>query len=750
MSTQPTNNAVPSESPRDLKFNAGKIDEFVTSLVNTYVDRFGNEHYTIEGLRWLAQQAIAQYGWIPVGTFQAGATLTLPNQILKDTTDGEYYRWDGGLPKTVASGSTPQVSGGIGINAWIGVGDSALRAMLKSSVGASSIGTAGGNTVQDDLNRIDAFMIANDSASYRSKNISKLASVNYRIRTRAPLNVLFQGDSITAGYDVSTTDTVAPENGDWARHATMTYPKRFVDFMSEQCGITVNPVYRAISGYTAKDAFEDVNWQTNPNCDIAFLMYGINDANGMHDATYASYMDNMEKLIRRLINWGMGVVVMTCASGGQGANNPLFQIWVQQVKEMAEIYGCAHFDAHEVHYNRLYGTVQSDGTHFNSMGYAKLGESLVSMCAAGGLLKSYESVKHEVQVWPGAQDKHIGYANPQNNVSLGFSSGAYTNPGITGTLPANQRCVMSFHFYQDCEALDVDIIGMWDDGGLSVILDNWYSPGTVEYYPLSARVNNERNLGFRTVLTSGALNNQDNTRNGQPKYIGTLYGKGWKTITIYNKLDGTSPNPQYLQMLTLRPASIRKSNPSRKGFQIGGVGSIRAMLPESIRGTVPDAVNLASLVIPLPESLKGIARDNRTAYFDCATAKIVIKAVAGTFGNHYLEGVLFKSGANVDSFNFIITTQTGAVSEWPTFTFTKSQKSPVTTFTANQLGQNMPERAIVYGQSDVANGAGNTSMGDWLTISANWSAVTGGAKTAYWSIEIWGVDFGGSPIISAI
>lgn len=99
MATTPTNLPVPSESPRDLKFNAGKIDEFVTSLVNTYVDRFGNEHYTIEGLRWLAQQAIAQYGWIPVGTFQAGATLTLPNQILKDTTDGEYYRWDGALPK---------------------------------------------------------------------------------------------------------------------------------------------------------------------------------------------------------------------------------------------------------------------------------------------------------------------------------------------------------------------------------------------------------------------------------------------------------------------------------------------------------------------------------------------------------------------------------------------------------------------------------------------------------------------------
>ncbi|WP_286876678.1 MULTISPECIES: hypothetical protein [Pantoea] len=154
MTTQPTQDPVASTSPRDLKFNAGKIDEFVTSLVNTYVDRFGNEHYTIEGLRWLAQQAIAAYGWIPVGTFQAGATLTLPNQILKDTTDGEYYRWDGALPKIVSSGSTPGNAGGIGVGRWLGVGDALLRGLLSSINGAKAIGTSSGITLQDELDYI--------------------------------------------------------------------------------------------------------------------------------------------------------------------------------------------------------------------------------------------------------------------------------------------------------------------------------------------------------------------------------------------------------------------------------------------------------------------------------------------------------------------------------------------------------------------------------------------------------------------
>ncbi len=148
----PTQNAVPSADIRDHVFGGAKIDEFVTSLVNTYVDRFGNEHYTVEGLRYLAQQAIAAFGWIPIDSFQAGATLTLSNQILKDTASGEYYRWDGAFPKTVPTGSTPDSTGGTGVGAWISVGDSALRTMLASSAGASMIGLTPQGKLSDVIN----------------------------------------------------------------------------------------------------------------------------------------------------------------------------------------------------------------------------------------------------------------------------------------------------------------------------------------------------------------------------------------------------------------------------------------------------------------------------------------------------------------------------------------------------------------------------------------------------------------------
>ncbi|HBM7596844.1 TPA: hypothetical protein LZ286_003855 [Enterobacter hormaechei subsp. xiangfangensis] len=153
MTTQPTNLPVPSESPRDLKFNAGKIDEFVTSPAHTYTDRFGNQHWTIAGINYTASTAISSLGYITLDSFEDGNNLTLPNQVLRYEATGEYYRWDGELPKSVAPGSTPETSGGIGPGAWLSVGDASLRTDLASGEKASLVGY-GSSTVKDALDSV--------------------------------------------------------------------------------------------------------------------------------------------------------------------------------------------------------------------------------------------------------------------------------------------------------------------------------------------------------------------------------------------------------------------------------------------------------------------------------------------------------------------------------------------------------------------------------------------------------------------
>ncbi|WP_247595579.1 hypothetical protein [Brenneria roseae] len=50
-----------------------------------------------------------------------GNPLRNPNEVLFSEGDGEYYRWDGSLPKIVPPGSTPESTGGVGNGAWKGV-----------------------------------------------------------------------------------------------------------------------------------------------------------------------------------------------------------------------------------------------------------------------------------------------------------------------------------------------------------------------------------------------------------------------------------------------------------------------------------------------------------------------------------------------------------------------------------------------------------------------------------------------------
>ena len=151
MATVPTNKPIPSEDPRDLKFNAGKIDEVVTSDAHYYTDRFGVRRWTIAGFQYTAEEAIRNYGYITMDSFEDGATLTLPNQVLRYEATGEYYRWDGDLPKSVSAGSTPYSTGEVKLGAWVSVGDAAIRSELAKDSGFNLIGGATYSQIRNNI-----------------------------------------------------------------------------------------------------------------------------------------------------------------------------------------------------------------------------------------------------------------------------------------------------------------------------------------------------------------------------------------------------------------------------------------------------------------------------------------------------------------------------------------------------------------------------------------------------------------------
>ena len=132
--------------------------------------------------------AVLAGGYIPSGTFAAGATLTQSNQILSDGS--AYWRWDGSLPKTAAAGSSPTPTG---VGGWIVLSDQALRGdlaaanstVLVGAVKALDLGRKYGEFVLVD--DYSSLVIAGDwtsawnAALATGKNVAGSKGVNYSI-----------------------------------------------------------------------------------------------------------------------------------------------------------------------------------------------------------------------------------------------------------------------------------------------------------------------------------------------------------------------------------------------------------------------------------------------------------------------------------------------------------------------------------------------------------------------------------------
>ena len=74
------------------------------------------------------------------GSFDEGATVTNPTDVIWDEFSGKYYSWSGAFPKVVTAGSTPTTSGDIGALLWVDRTQETLRAELSESTGSSLIG----------------------------------------------------------------------------------------------------------------------------------------------------------------------------------------------------------------------------------------------------------------------------------------------------------------------------------------------------------------------------------------------------------------------------------------------------------------------------------------------------------------------------------------------------------------------------------------------------------------------------------
>lgn len=102
--------------------------------------------------------------------------------------DGDWYHWEGALPKTIPAASTPYTTGGVAEGAWRPVGDITLRGDLAASSGASLIGFiqsgygAVARIAQDKLRdsaSVRDFGVQGNGADESAGIIAMLAALNY-------------------------------------------------------------------------------------------------------------------------------------------------------------------------------------------------------------------------------------------------------------------------------------------------------------------------------------------------------------------------------------------------------------------------------------------------------------------------------------------------------------------------------------------------------------------------------------------
>lgn len=156
MATTPTNKPIPSEDPRDLKFNAGKVDEEVNGGADYYTDRFGVQRLTNTGRNNQFQDAQTQMesdfqqfllnsGYQFLGDYENGPyTIAARNQIIR--YQNEFWRLNAATNPPYTTTGVDNTSWAVDVTHLVSVGDANLRQELSSENGSELVDYKHGNS----------------------------------------------------------------------------------------------------------------------------------------------------------------------------------------------------------------------------------------------------------------------------------------------------------------------------------------------------------------------------------------------------------------------------------------------------------------------------------------------------------------------------------------------------------------------------------------------------------------------------
>ncbi|HCP0786328.1 TPA: hypothetical protein OCP62_004361 [Escherichia coli] len=245
--------------------------------------------------------------------FTSGGTLTLNDRNkavlwpMADGGDGDWYYWEGTLPKVIPAASSPLTAGGIAEGAWRPVGDITLRKQLATASSGPLVDDSNINVVQPYQGAVSLTQHDNNALFLNVKQFGAIGDGSYH-----PLSEIYTSlPSARAVYPFVTSLT---QSVDWAAWQAALNTGKVVYGADNAYVITDTllpvsgggiiglGVNKWVSGFTA-------TFNPNLTSGTTFLMYGTGAKNYTLDC-----VSNMDK--------SGGVVVNPSASDPYTATAP--------------------------------------------------------------------------------------------------------------------------------------------------------------------------------------------------------------------------------------------------------------------------------------------------------------------------------------------------------------------------------------------------------------------------------------------
>lgn len=351
--------------------------------------------------------------------------------------------------------------------------------------------------------------LAHNKIAHLTHNSLLVSEALNKLMQDKQINVVCIGDSITYGYDETSDDKLPPAEGHVRYRAPIQYPLQLQKELRRIYATnSINAINYGYSGDTVKSSYERDAWKIDPKCNLAIIMFGINDeAKNLSITTFSEYL---VKWIERLNNWETGVILMTPTVLNSGGTSKKLDGFRFAMKQVADLYGCKLFETNEFVDSYSKDAIYSDNTHFNKEGYKILGNSLAWYLASNC---DYKRISSNIDI-------SSTESNSITNGTRYYQPYSFNLNSLQLRLDEKSEQLVTFPFYLDCASAELYLNGFIGKGS-NIIIDS-------------------DNLRASTFIKGGDATTENYKAKANivayPKRLdtlcGTVIGRGWHCLSI--------------------------------------------------------------------------------------------------------------------------------------------------------------------------------------------------------------------------